>query len=92
MSTNKSNTESTVADTEFELVKTILQGREQVVSHPGTSQYGTGAGLAACGLAALNCARIALIREQEGVRDEALLRDIISLETAEARQIYLVSL
>jgi hypothetical protein len=76
--------------TQLDLVGTILQGQEQVVSHPGTSQYGTGAGLAACGLAALNCARIILGKEEEGIRNEALLRDIVSRETTEVHLNYLL--
>jgi hypothetical protein len=81
-----SNSTVTITDAEPELVKTILKGRQQVVSHSGTSQYATGSGLAACGLAALNCARIVLGREHAGVRDEALLRDVLSRETMEACQ------
>ncbi len=42
----------------------ILVGKQRIVSHPGTGQYiatseSTSVGTSACGLAALNCARIA---------------------------------
>jgi hypothetical protein len=41
-----------------------LSGERTVISH-GASQYQAG-GVSACGLAALNCARIILAAEQDG--------------------------
>ena len=77
-----------------EIVQKILGGSQQVVSHIGASQYaaGPGWGVSACGLAALNCARVILRKEQDGLHDEALLRDIMSPETARVRQIFCNSL
>ena len=55
----------------------ILVGKQTIVSHPGSGQYiatseSTSVGTAACGLAALNCARIAFqyqdVAEQETCR------------------------
>ncbi|TCD67572.1 hypothetical protein EIP91_012269 [Steccherinum ochraceum] len=65
---------------------TVLQGvGEHVVSFPGRSQYGgeAGGGTAACGLAALNCARIILARERDGLKDVALLQEMLRKETLE---------
>lgn len=71
-----------------DVVRKILGGSEHVISHPGASQYTQpGGGASACGLAALNCARVVLGKEQHGMHDEALLQNIMSLETAEVRQI-----
>lgn len=62
----------------------ILSGREHVVSFPGRSQYGPdGGGVSACGLAALNCARVILGKERDGMRGEHILRDMMKRETAE---------
>lgn len=47
-----------------EIARQVLRGeREYVASHAGRSQYSAG-GMSACGLAALNCARIVLQREK----------------------------
>lgn len=65
----------------------LLDGTEQVVSHEGTSQYNRdGSGAAACGLAALNFARVVFLKEQDGLRDAALLQAVLSRECAEVRQ------
>jgi hypothetical protein len=82
----------TIANDQLDIVRTILQGQEQVVSHPGASQYESGVGFTASGLAALNCARVLLGREQEGIRNEALLQNVASRETTEVCLIYLTSL
>ena len=67
----------------------LLGGTEHVVSHAGTSQYNReGSGAAACGLAALNFARVAFLKEQDGLRDAALLQAVLSRECAEVRQQY----
>ena len=65
----------------------LLDGTEQVVSHEGTSQYNKdGSGASACGLAALNFARVVFLKEQDGLRDAALLQAVLSRECAEVRQ------
>ena len=64
-------------------VKHILDGSEVIVTHAGTSQYTGGGGLSACGLAAMNCARVLLGKEQAGLRDDALLMNIVSRATME---------
>lgn len=65
----------------------LLDGTEHVVSHEGTSQYNRdGSGAAACGLAALNFARVVFLKEQDGLRDAPLLQAVLSRECAEVRQ------
>ncbi len=67
----------------------LLDGTEQIVSHEGTSQYNkNGSGAAACGLAALNFARVVFLKEQDGLRDAALLQAVLSRECAEVRHYY----
>ena len=63
----------------------ILQNDEEcVVSFEGRSQYGTrGGGVSACGLAALNCARIILGKEKDGLKGVALLQSMMKRETLE---------
>lgn len=64
----------------------VLQERsEYVVSFAGRSQYGGvgGVGTSACGLAALNCARVILGRERDGLKDVKLLREMMRRETLE---------
>ena len=64
----------------------LLDGTEQVISHAGTSQYSRdGTGAAACGLAALNFARVAFLKEQNGLRNSSLLQALLSRECAEVR-------
>lgn len=73
------------------LIAKILSGEECVVSYPGISQYtqvsdspdGSGSGSSACGLASFNCARIALIKERNGLQGIELLNDMVKLETFE---------
>ena len=67
----------------------LLDGTEHVVSHEGTSQYNReGSGAAACGLAALNFARVAFLKEKDDLRDAALLQAVLSRECAEVRRHY----
>ncbi|KAH9022039.1 hypothetical protein EDB84DRAFT_1511139 [Lactarius hengduanensis] len=62
----------------------LLDNAEHVVSHEGTGQYSrNGSGAAACGLAALNFARVVFLKEQEGLRDAPLLQAVLSRECAE---------
>ncbi|KAI0089044.1 hypothetical protein BDY19DRAFT_1004995 [Irpex rosettiformis] len=61
----------------------VCDEREYVASHPGRSQYSTG-GTSACGLAALNCARIILQSEMQGDRRrEELLEMMTERKTCE---------
>lgn len=60
-----------------DVVHRVMRGAEQVVSHNGASQYIAGAGSAACGLAAMNCARLVLGKEHGGLRGEELLQNIV---------------
>ncbi|KAH9056530.1 hypothetical protein EDB87DRAFT_1566420 [Lactarius vividus] len=62
----------------------LLENAEHVVSHEGTGQYSrNGSGAAACGLAALNFARVVFLKEQDGLRDAPLLQAVLSRECAE---------
>jgi len=66
----------------------LMDGSEHVVSHGGTGQYNIdGAGTAACGLAALNFARVVFSIEQGGLRDAALLQAVLARECAEVRRL-----
>lgn len=59
---------------------TILSGRfpEYVVTHPGQSQYTqAGGGVSACGLAALNCARIILGVHATGLGSAELVHELL---------------
>lgn len=66
----------TLAD---ELVQGVLDGCQHIVSHTGTSQYKGGTGSSACGLAALNFARVILAKVNAGQID--ILQEIIAKET-----------
>ncbi|KAG0699977.1 hypothetical protein DFH29DRAFT_934380 [Suillus ampliporus] len=59
----------------------ILQGRERIVSYPGTSQF-NGRGISACGLAAMNFARVLseLVHIHSQDKPTDLLRVITSKE------------
>lgn len=63
------------------LVQKVLDGKEQIVSTPGTSQYGYRGGVSACGLVCLNLARVIFQREQEHNVD--ILKVVMEKETAE---------
>ncbi|KAI1789534.1 hypothetical protein LXA43DRAFT_1020714 [Ganoderma leucocontextum] len=58
----------------------VLSGEttEYVVTHPGRSQYSqTGGGVSACGLAALNCARIVLGLHSTGLDTAHLVQELM---------------
>ncbi|KAI0638027.1 hypothetical protein C8Q77DRAFT_405947 [Trametes polyzona] len=64
----------------------IISGsvREYVVTHPGQSQYSqNGGGASACGLAALNCARLVLGFQAAGLSSECLVQQIMGLQLLE---------
>ena len=64
----------------------LADGAEHVVSYGGTGQYsGDGMGASACGLAALNFARVAFSIEQGGLQDAALLQAVLARECSEVR-------
>jgi hypothetical protein len=71
----------------YTISRSILErGIEHVVSYDGTSQYNReGAGAAACGLAALNFARIAFSMEQANLPDIPRLQNVLSRKCAEVR-------
>lgn len=76
----KENVENPSADA---IILKILSGERTVISH-GASQYQVG-GVSACGLAALNCARIVLTAEQDGPRGIDLLKFVTRVKTAQVR-------
>jgi hypothetical protein len=62
----------------------VVDGAEHVVSHGGISQYNRdGTGASACGLAALNFARIVFSMERSGLRDTTLLQAVLARACAE---------
>ncbi|TFK71419.1 hypothetical protein BDN72DRAFT_895661 [Pluteus cervinus] len=61
----------------------VLKGEQLIVSYDGTSQYAQGGGVSACGLAALNCARIVLGKSKRGILEAQLLEEIISERTVQ---------
>lgn len=65
------------------IILRILSGERTVISH-GISQYLVG-GVSACGLAALNCARIVLAAEQDGPTGRDLLKFVTRPKTAQVR-------
>lgn len=66
------------------IIEHILTSKDFIVSYGGSSQYQSG-GVSACGLAALNFVRVILGKEQDGIRGEALLREVASHQTAQVR-------
>lgn len=64
------------------IIEHILTSKDFIVSYGGSSQYQSG-GVSACGLAALNFVRVILGKEQDGIRGEALLREVASHQTAQ---------
>jgi hypothetical protein len=70
---------------ESAIVRNVLGGTEEIVCHPGTHQYGDRGifGVSACGLAALNFARVMFEKAREHRRDGDLLQVIISKETVQ---------
>ena len=60
----------------------VLSGTlvDHVVSH-SRSQYSGVGGVSACGLAAMNCARIVLLKERDGIRGKNLLYELLKEQT-----------
>jgi hypothetical protein len=66
-----------------------LDSFECVLSYDDTGQYNTDeTGVSACGLAALNFARIAFSMEQGGLQNADLLQAVLARECAEVRRLY----
>lgn len=59
------------------VVSRVIRDVDQLVSHPRSSQYASG-GVSACGLASLNFTRLVFEKENSGLRDESLLRAVVS--------------
>lgn len=70
-----------------QVIRELVKGREQIVSYAGTSQFGGQGGTSACGLAALNFARIAFSVALEDPLED--IQEIVSSETAQVRDICL---
>jgi hypothetical protein len=71
----------------------LVDGTERILSYGGTSQYNRdGAGASACGLAALNFARIVFSMEQGGLQNTDLLEAVLARECAEVRRLYPIPL
>lgn len=65
----------------------LVDGVERVLSYGGTSQYSNdGKGASACGLAALNFARIVFSIEQGGLKNTDLLQAVLARECVEVRR------
>lgn len=85
----RDNTQASLVQRIMNLHEAILQvlrgEREYVASHVGRSQYSSGAGgMSACGLAALNCARVALHQEKScGTGSTPLLQRLMEREVCE---------
>lgn len=67
------------------IVRNLLEHRRGHISTvPGRSQYSiNGKGTSACGLAALNCARLILTKEKDGIKGVELLRLMMRKDTLE---------
>lgn len=73
-------------DTKAIVHSVLADGAEHVLSYGGTGQYGgDGMGASACGLAALNFARVAFSIEQGGLQDAPLLQAVLARECTEVR-------
>lgn len=68
----------------FAPIHAIHSGKKYLCTHEGISQYSEG-GSAACGLAALNCARIVLDIERKGVRGDDLIMAMLERKTMQVR-------
>jgi hypothetical protein len=71
------------------VVQSILEGVTRVISYPGTSQYSSGAGTSACGLASLNCAKVLLAKDHNNTDPFSFIASLISRETVEVRDFLL---
>lgn len=66
------------------IAQRVLDGKECVISFPGTSQYTQG-GSSACGLAAMNCVRVILNLERKGKGGESLMLSMFQKEIMDVR-------
>lgn len=81
----------------WSIPRRVLYGTEEVICHQNTNQYAGASGISACGLAALNFARIAFREARslcvdkedqtdaliEHARDEVFLSELISRKIVE---------
>ncbi len=59
---------------------------EYIVTHPGRSQYSqTGGGVSACGIAAMNCARLVLGFHATGLGTSQLVEELMRRQFLEVR-------
>ena len=70
------------------IIDDILNGEitNYIVAH-GRSQYSGSGGPSACGLAAMNCARVVLQKELAGIRGDALLGEMMKESTTDVRKL-----
>lgn len=74
-----------------EVFTQVLTGTltDYVVSH-GRSQYSGSGGISACGLAAMNCVRLVLLKERAGICGKALLEELVEEKTIEVSSMYII--
>src|SRR6202000_228200 len=71
----------------------LMDGAEHVLSYGGTCQSSRdGTSASACGLAALNFARIVFSMEQGGLKNSVLLQAVLAPECVEVRRLYVIPL
>jgi hypothetical protein len=71
----------------------LVDDAKHDLPHGGTSQCSEDETIAsACGLAALNFARIVFSMEQGGLQDTALLQAVMALKCTEVRKLYSIPL
>ena len=79
------------------IIRSVLGGTEEIVCHRGTHQYGDSSGgvtgVSACGLAALNFARVIFEKERESRsrQDEDFIQAVITRETVHVGDLHLLS-
>lgn len=79
-----------------EVLEKICDGKQDIITFKGSSQYGDELGnrisASTCGLAALNFARIAFkLEQQQGMQGLELLAELLSRKTTEVRRFYLLT-
>lgn len=68
----------------------LVDGAEHAFPCGGTTQYNGEGSASACGLAALNFARMVFSMEQGGLHDVALLQAVMDRKCAEVRQLHTI--
>ncbi|TFK65421.1 hypothetical protein BDN72DRAFT_860636 [Pluteus cervinus] len=72
-----------IHDSSNDLATLVLRGQRLTFSYDGTSVSAQDGRVSACGLAALNCARIVFKKFKKGLTEAQLLEDIISEQTVQ---------